>query len=85
MVGICPADLQVFCRAIVVPADKIQCVTKVIPLDKPGSAQHADKLYRNRGDGTFADVTARPAAALDQVREVMLIWTTAQSQESVDE
>ncbi len=33
----------------------------------------------------FADVTARPAAALDQVREVMLIWTTAQSRESADE
>jgi rod shape-determining protein MreC len=30
----------------------------------------------------FADVTARPAAALDQVREVMLIWTSVAVQES---
>jgi rod shape-determining protein MreC len=29
----------------------------------------------------FADVTARPAAALDQVREVMLIWTSVAVQE----
>jgi rod shape-determining protein MreC len=29
----------------------------------------------------FADVTATPAAALDQVREVMLIWSSAQSRE----
>ena len=28
---------------------------------------------------SFADVTATPAAALDQVREVMLIWTESQS------
>ena len=27
----------------------------------------------------FADVTATPAAALDQVREVMLIWSSAES------
>jgi rod shape-determining protein MreC len=33
----------------------------------------------------FADVTARPAAALDQVREVMLIWTSVASEESADE
>jgi rod shape-determining protein MreC len=33
----------------------------------------------------FADVTARPAAALDQVREVMLIWTSVQSLEPADE
>jgi len=29
----------------------------------------------------FADVTATPAAALDQVREVMLIWSSAQPRE----
>ncbi|MDH3337371.1 MAG: rod shape-determining protein MreC [Gammaproteobacteria bacterium] len=28
----------------------------------------------------FADVTATPAAALDQVREVMLIWSSAETQ-----
>jgi len=36
----------------------------------------------------FADVTAKPAAALDQVREVMLIWSSAEPQadeESGDE
>ena len=33
----------------------------------------------------FADVTAKPAAALDQVREVMLIWTPAQPREPEDE
>jgi rod shape-determining protein MreC len=33
----------------------------------------------------FADVTARPAAALDQVREVMLIWTSVAVQEPVGE
>ena len=29
----------------------------------------------------FADVTATPAAALDQVREVMLIWSSRQADE----
>ena len=33
----------------------------------------------------FADVTARPAAALDQVREVMLIWSDAQRDGDDDE
>jgi rod shape-determining protein MreC len=34
----------------------------------------------------FADVTAKPAAALDQVREVMLIWSApAETSESPDE
>ena len=33
----------------------------------------------------FADVTARPAAALDQVREVMLIWTSVAEQEPAGE
>ena len=33
----------------------------------------------------FADVTATPAAALDQVREVMLIWTERQDGGSDDE
>ena len=28
----------------------------------------------------FADVTAKPAAALDQVREVMLIWSSTEPQ-----
>ena len=34
---------------------------------------------------SFADVTATPAAALDQVREVMLIWTDAQGEDDGDE
>jgi len=33
----------------------------------------------------FADVTATPAAALDQVREVMLIWSSSDISESSDE
>ena len=33
----------------------------------------------------FADVTATPAAALDQVREVMLIWTETRDEGSDDE
>jgi rod shape-determining protein MreC len=33
----------------------------------------------------FADVTATPSAALDQVREVMLIWSQAPPAEEVDE
>ncbi len=33
----------------------------------------------------FAEVSATPAAALDQVREVMLIWVRAQDQEGGDE
>ena len=33
----------------------------------------------------FADVTATPSAALDQVREVMLIWSQAPSAEEADE
>lgn len=32
----------------------------------------------------FADVNAKPAAALDQVREVMLIWSAAPQQDEVD-
>lgn len=32
----------------------------------------------------FADVTAKPAAALDQVREVMLIWSSAEPQTDED-
>lgn len=32
----------------------------------------------------FADVTAKPAAALDQVREVMLIWSSAEAQTDED-
>ena len=33
----------------------------------------------------FADVTATPSAALDQVREVMLIWSQAPTLEETDE
>jgi cell shape-determining protein MreC len=33
----------------------------------------------------FADVTATPAAALDQVREVMLIWSQPQETSEDDE
>ena len=33
----------------------------------------------------YASVTARPAASLGQVREVMLIWSTSQSEEAPDE
>jgi len=34
----------------------------------------------------FADITATPAAALDQVREVMLIWSApAETRELPDE
>ena len=33
----------------------------------------------------FAEVTATPAAALDQVREVMLIWTRKQDDGAGDE
>ena len=33
----------------------------------------------------FADVTATPAAALNQVREVMLIWSASPAVESADE
>jgi rod shape-determining protein MreC len=33
----------------------------------------------------FADVTATPSAALDQVREVMLIWSQAPATEEADE
>jgi len=33
----------------------------------------------------FADVTATPAASLDQVREVMLIWSAAEAVETEDE
>lgn len=32
----------------------------------------------------FADVTAKPAAALDQVREVMLIWSSAEARTDED-
>lgn len=33
----------------------------------------------------FADVTATPAAALDQVREVMLIWSSSETSEASDD
>jgi rod shape-determining protein MreC len=33
----------------------------------------------------FADVTATPAAALNQVREVMLIWSASPTVETTDE
>ena len=35
-----------------------------------------DKVERNPGQ-PFSDVTARPAARLEQSREVLLVWTTA--------
>jgi rod shape-determining protein MreC len=35
--------------------------------------------------GPFAEVTARPAARLNQVREIMLIWSAPKGEEEPDE
>ena len=82
-----PIDPDILEQAIAAAAEPLIIVRVDHPDWPVALCNHAFESIRGEDcrEQPFADVTATPSAALDQVREVMLIWSQAPPAAEVDE